>query len=1509
MKTNMKWILLPALSLAMAACSAKTVEQDLPEEVAVEHSSFSAYMINPTGEDAVAVRTGYNIDLEGKKAVFSWLEGDEVDAVVDLGNSYTGIRYVSQEAGERVRFKDGQNPNELTLLALIDKNPGAKLAPWAFYPSRGDTEAQDKGYGIDWDIRPNFYEEDLAKYPGETELITVTVPAEVTPPMANPLTVVPMFGKMDSEGEYAFTPMTAVLAIPVKNLTAEMDFVSIESEDAFLSGSFHVVRGETAGWITQASVVAGEHKQTLHFSAIEGDATFYFPIPAGTIPAGLTLKVGESKNVDNVMTISTQKALTLQTGHITMSPALTFAPADQLWEYYADATYIDDFIWSKHEAYTNGTPVPVTVERSGLHPEKFRINNPYTVANAKFGYTPYAEVIESDPYFVFMIKDGVLSYSTFKTGVEDADESGDGRVMILNYRSSCAANTYVVSSLSDGSPVELLFGTYFTAVNPKSSGHYYTRDGSTNQPIHLYIDQPERWIFVAEGTYKDNFIINNRWGKPVDTTVPVEIYKNSHTGKYRIDNPYPALAEAVSYKIPEAYTTAVDPYITMAVDEEGFVTFDEFRPGVGDTSRELAICHPADWNAKNGDNKSVEKNKILGRNTNGTPTAIQLAPIYHEPNNYAKYGESGNYHYSRDTYEDIIVLQFPQETWTSLGIGRYTDEWLWTANGFAPYDVEVEVWRSDSDPNSYRVANPYSVANTAFKRTAADGDADEYLYLHVDPSNGQVSFGSLVTGMTRTNNSQVEKDYGDVVANWVLADQAVSSSLLGKSIEASRVVAGSAAAPETIRLYSAYYSNTEATYLYSNSTGYKYLWFPGAYYSGETWSDFCEGTYQDAVYDIKINNSSATPTLGVVPVMIQRSDLKANRYRIANPYRPNVDASLRYETYDEYLYFVVENGLVYFEPFNTGIVFDSTPKELGFVHATFVNTHSLSAKLETAMMTNSLVKATSSDGSPKSIEIGAFYYDVATPNYGYNYPRHNDTQYPGERIFIEFSDIGNMAVITPRQYPMIPNFHNPVEILSLPTGTLERVTVKVTGLPAEDLSKIGLRLYQYGWMNADSEGVDGYLTPDADGVVTMTGFNQDIQADIDLNVWIRESIVGAHSIRFIIQEVVVDGVSLPIEQDTSLAHYAGIVVNTGGDVVNVRGANETVSAFRIPALVTSNDGTLIAAYDIRYAHSGDLVADIDVGVKRSTDGGKTWGPLIKAMDMGEYGGLDQRQNGIGDPCLLVDENTGDIFCFAVWAHGHGNDADTRSLAYAGKGFAIEDTPQFMMVVSTDDGQTWSDPINLTRQVKQYDWRMSFQGPGRGITMKDGTLVIPFQHQEGEEKNMHGLYPLNSGIAYSTDHGLTWHVHNFAHPITSECTVAEIAPGKLLLSMRDETDSHARRNFVTTDLGRTWTAHSSNGKWLDSTCEASMIHVDASKNSSGKDLVLLSNPNNTSRSRMSIRTSIDQAESFGKVVLIDEGGSWGYSCLTMVDESTVGVLYESSRGNMVFQAIPLADLVP
>lgn len=348
-------------------------------------------------------------------------------------------------------------------------------------------------------------------------------------------------------------------------------------------------------------------------------------------------------------------------------------------------------------------------------------------------------------------------------------------------------------------------------------------------------------------------------------------------------------------------------------------------------------------------------------------------------------------------------------------------------------------------------------------------------------------------------------------------------------------------------------------------------------------------------------------------------------------------------------------------------------------------------------------------------------------------------------------------------------------------------------------------------------------------------------------------------------------------------HRLAVSVRTAGD--------DGVAAYRIPGLVTTKKGTLVAVFDIRRNNSHDLQGDIDVGVRRSVDGGRTWGPMTVAMDMGEYGGLPQDRNGIGDPCILVDEVTGDLLLFAAWAHG--GKAGEFTWWNAGSGFEPAETPQLMMARSTDDGLTWSTPVSLTRQVKRAPWRFTFQGPGRGVTMADGTLVVPFQHQEPDRTP-------GAGIMYSKDHGTTWTVHEWAKINTTESQVVELEPGVLMLNMRDNRKT-GRAVYVTRDLGRTWEPHPSDGTLVEPVCMASLLKI-------GPGRLLFSNPADAKeRKNITVRLSTDGGLSWQRELLLDEGTGWGYSCLTLIDKKTVGILYESSQAHLTFQAIKLKDI--
>ena len=354
--------------------------------------------------------------------------------------------------------------------------------------------------------------------------------------------------------------------------------------------------------------------------------------------------------------------------------------------------------------------------------------------------------------------------------------------------------------------------------------------------------------------------------------------------------------------------------------------------------------------------------------------------------------------------------------------------------------------------------------------------------------------------------------------------------------------------------------------------------------------------------------------------------------------------------------------------------------------------------------------------------------------------------------------------------------------------------------------------------------------------------------------------------------------------------------------VGVRHAgNDGSASFRIPGLVTTNKGTLLGVYDVRYNSSVDLQEYVDVGLSRSTDGGKSWEKMRLPLSFGEYGGLPKAQNGVGDPSILVDTQTNTVWVVAAWTHGMGNQ---RAWWSSHSGMDINHTAQLVLAKSTDDGKTWSKPINITEQVKDPSWYFLLQGPGRGITMSDGTLVFPTQFIDSTRVP-------NAGIMYSKDRGKMWKMHNMARTNTTEAQVAEIEPGVLMLNMRDNRGG-SRAIAITKDLGKTWTEHPSSRKALqEPVCMASLIHVDAKDNVLNKDLLLFSNPDTTKgRNHITIKTSLDKGLTWlpEHQIMLDEAEGWGYSCLTMIDKETIGILYESSVAHMTFQAVKLTDLL-
>lgn len=322
--------------------------------------------------------------------------------------------------------------------------------------------------------------------------------------------------------------------------------------------------------------------------------------------------------------------------------------------------------------------------------------------------------------------------------------------------------------------------------------------------------------------------------------------------------------------------------------------------------------------------------------------------------------------------------------------------------------------------------------------------------------------------------------------------------------------------------------------------------------------------------------------------------------------------------------------------------------------------------------------------------------------------------------------------------------------------------------------------------------------------------------------------------------------------------------------------------YRIPGLVRTKSGSLLAVYDIRHDHAGDLPANIDVGVSRSSDGGQSWELMRVAIDMGD----DPKHgyDGVGDPAILVDPKTGRIWVAALWSHGN------RSWHGSGPGMSPEETGQLVLVHSDDEGRSWSKPVNITGQVKDPSWRLFFNGPGAGIVKRDGTMVFAAQYRAADGKPW-------STLIFSEDSGSTWKTGSGVKSDTTEAQIAELGDGSIMINCRDNRGG-TRTVAVTKDLGKTWQLHASDRKALrEPVCMGSLLAWRGS--------LWFSNPDSTTaRNTMTLKQSFDQGITWpqDKQRLYDSRNGFGYSCLSPVDEKHLGLIYEG-KGSLYFLRFP------
>jgi sialidase-1 len=306
--------------------------------------------------------------------------------------------------------------------------------------------------------------------------------------------------------------------------------------------------------------------------------------------------------------------------------------------------------------------------------------------------------------------------------------------------------------------------------------------------------------------------------------------------------------------------------------------------------------------------------------------------------------------------------------------------------------------------------------------------------------------------------------------------------------------------------------------------------------------------------------------------------------------------------------------------------------------------------------------------------------------------------------------------------------------------------------------------------------------------------------------------------------------------------------------------------YRIPSIVSTPGGALLAFVEGRRSGAADS-GDIDLLLRRSLDGGKSWLPTQVIAD----DGTDSASN----PCALVEAKTGVVWL--VFSRNPGGDREADIIAGRGRG-----GQHIWITSSRDQGATWAEPQEITASVKKPEWTWYAVGPGIGIETAKGRLVFPANHAEA------GTAIYRSHAFFSDDHGATWRLGASADAGTNESQVVELSNGRLLLNMRNHPrkEANVRMTATSEDGGVTWSAATADPALVEPPAQASLIALPHRR----RRLLLFANPASTKRERMMVRVSSDDGRTWPKGRVVHEGPA-AYSGLTVLRDSAIGLVYE------------------
>ncbi|MFG2500365.1 exo-alpha-sialidase [Streptomyces sp. NPDC048441] len=343
------------------------------------------------------------------------------------------------------------------------------------------------------------------------------------------------------------------------------------------------------------------------------------------------------------------------------------------------------------------------------------------------------------------------------------------------------------------------------------------------------------------------------------------------------------------------------------------------------------------------------------------------------------------------------------------------------------------------------------------------------------------------------------------------------------------------------------------------------------------------------------------------------------------------------------------------------------------------------------------------------------------------------------------------------------------------------------------------------------------------------------------------------------------------------AHGATIGTLTSQDLAT---AGTGSPFYRIPALTTTTKGTVLAAYDARPT-LGDLPGNIGIVVRRSTDGGATWGAQQVVRK-------DAAPKGYGDPSALVDRETGRVFLFYAASVNQG---------FAGSATGNDESDPNVLQAdysySDDDGLTWKHE-RITADIKNPAWGGMFAASGEGIQLRRGTYKGRLIQQYAIRNNG-ANYAVS---AYSDDHGATWKMGTPVGPGGDENKTVELSDGRIMLNNRS---APYRTVAYSSDGGVTYTPLQQDTELPDPANNGSITRfapdVDAS-HPRAKWLMFSNTATTSGRSNLTVRLSCDNGQNW-PVRKTVEAGAAAYSTLTPLSDGTaanprVGLLWERAN---------------